>query len=365
MNTRLFCRRLAASAAFAVCLGTASAQQPQAAPTLVYHRIMDPEAGMPVCAFPGPSDWKLESEVRWNLAESSVPIRIGAALTNPETLERLQFFPDTTCYWLTGDAALNNPGARNLGMINLAPMEPAEALVSAVRTLYRAELPDLEITGVREVPGLAEALGQGGAGFRGVGLRAVFSIDDTPVEEEIYALYFHRQATLRGEAGVTTQTTWGLASVHGFMAPRGRLPALRSMFTYMTRSLEMNPAWVQLLAQVKQRLDQEFARDIRNNRLARERIMARSRALAAENDAFRARIMARHRRAMDTTAHERFIDSIHEVETMNDPQWGTSKQPYAKQHWTDGWGNYIHSDDLDHDPNRHSRIEWKRMTPAD
>jgi hypothetical protein len=55
------------------------------------------------------------------------------------------------------------------------------------------------------------------------------------------------------------------------------------------------------------------------------------------------------------------------VETFHDPGTvtGTSQHGYAKQHWTDGWGNYIHSDNVNHDPNIGSTIQWQRMTPIE
>jgi len=338
--------------------------------------VMDRETSMPVFGFHAPADWEFASEVRWNLANTSVPVIMGAAAADVKTGERIQFMPEMVCYWLSGDAAIN-PGGMNLGMVNLAPMEPDRALVHAVRNFYRNDVADLRITGVRPVPGLAAALDQAGSGAKGVGLRAVYTLNGIEVEEEIYGLYLLGQATMRGEAGVTTQTTWGLQSVHGFTAPLGKLDERRSFFTYMVRSVQLNPAWGEFFAAVKQQLNTEFARQIAENRAARERIMAQSRALAARNEAFRAGIMARHRAAMESgsherfiagihesTAHDRLIDNIHDVETFHDPQFGTSQHGYAKQHWTDGWGNYIHSDDLDFDPNVGSTIEWQRMERA-
>lgn len=348
-----------------------------AKPGIVLHTVMDPEANMPMCAFQGPAGWQFESQVQWNLGSSAVPVIAAAVLMNSPTMERLQFFPDAVCFWLTGDAALNENGTWKFGMLNIAPMPPADALVSAVRNLYRMDVSDLVITGVREVPELARVLKQPESGTKGIGLRAEYTIAGTPVEEEIYALYFSSPATMRGEAGVTTQTTWGLTGVHGFTAPRGQLDQSRRFFASMVHSVEVNPAWVQFRDQVKARIDQQFAQNLQNNRAAREQIMARSRALAAENDAFRSRIMARHRAAMDTsnhdrfvrgihesTIHDRYIDTIREVETLNDPHYGTSQHSYAKEHWTDGYGNYVHSDNVLHDPNIGSTVHWERMTPA-
>ncbi|MEM1085329.1 MAG: hypothetical protein AAGI48_14550 [Verrucomicrobiota bacterium] len=338
--------------------------------------VMDTETSMPVYGFHTPANWEFDGQVQWNLANTTVPVVIGSMAGDPKKGERIHFMPDVVCYWLTGDASIN-PGGMNLGMINLAPMPAEAALVEAVTKLFRADVKDFQITGVRQLPGLAVALKQPATAGHGVGLRAEYTLNGIEVEEEVYGLYSKNAATLRGEAGVTTQTTWGLHSLHGFTVPRGTMEKRRSFFTYMVRSIQINPAWVQFHAGVKQQLEADFARAIAQNRAERERIMAQSRALAARNEAFRANIMARHRAAMDTgnhdrfiagidesTSHDRFIDSIHDVETFKDPQFGTSQHGYAKQHWTDGWGSYIQSDDVNFDPNIGSQIEWKPMERA-
>ena len=357
-------------------------------PEMQIYYVMDEQAQMPVFAIRGPVDWTLESRVQWNLNNNVVPVTLGAALTDPQETKRLQFFSKLTCYWLTGDAALNNPGQMNMGMLNVAPMEPKAALAEAVTKIYQADVPGLQITGVREVPGLPAALGQAGPNATGVGLRAVFPWEGKRMEEEIYAVYVIDSATLRGEAGVTTQTTWGLTDVHGFITQEGQMDANRSMFTYMVLSATPNPAWVELHVNVRQQLDAQFRQNLIDNRRAREAIMAQSRALAAENEAFRANIMQRHRAAMDDTAHKSFIagihgggsssgggmsshdkyvDSIHDRETFNDSSTvtGTSQHGYADHHWSDGWGNYIHTDNPNVDPNIGSTVQWEELQRVD
>ena len=357
-----------------------------ARPEMQLYYVMDEQAGMPIAAIRGPVGWTLESDVQWNLNNNVVPVIFGAALTDPDETKRLQFFPELTCYWLTGDAALNNPGQMNMGMLNVAPMEPKTAIVEAVTQIYQSDIPGLQILGVREVPGLPAALGQTGPNVTGVGLRASFPYQGRRMEEEIYALHMIGSATMRGEAGVTTQTTWGLASVHGFIAEEGLLDATRSQFTYMVRSATPNPAWVALHLNIKQQLDAQFQQSLIDNRRAREAIMAQSRALAAENEAFRANIMQRHRAAMDTTAHksfidgihsggsgssgsgglsaqEKYIDSIHDQETFHDSSTvtGRSQQGYAGHHWSDGWGSTISTDNPNFDPNIGSTVQWEQL----
>lgn len=354
-------------------------------PPMELYYVMDQQAQMPVIAIRGPAGWTMESDVQWNFENNVVPVTLGAALTDPQQNRRVQFFPEIVCYWLTGDAALNKPGQMNMGMLNIAPMEPRAALIEAVTKIYQVGVPGLQITGVREVPGLAAALGQSGPNVTGIGLRAVFDWQGKRMEEEIYALHAISSATMRGEAGVTTQTTWGLTSAHAFIAEEGKLDAQRSLFTSIVRSGSPNPAWVDLHANVKQQLHARFQQGLIDSRRAREAIMAQSRALAAENEAFRANIMKRHHAAMDMTAHKGFIsgihsggssassggmsshdkylDSIHDRETFHDASTvtGTSQHGYAEHHWSDGWGNYAHTDNPNIDPNIGSSIQWEQL----
>jgi hypothetical protein len=57
------------------------------------------------------------------------------------------------------------------------------------------------------------------------------------------------------------------------------------------------------------------------------------------------------------------LDSIHDRETFHDPSTvtGTSQHGYADNHWSDGWGNYLHTDDPSLDPNIGSTVQWERL----
>ena len=50
---------------------------------------------------------------------------------------------------------------------------------------------------------------------------------------------------------------------------------------------------------------------------------------------------------------------------MADPYWGTSNHSYTnKYHWTDGSGNYQHSNDPNFNPNQNSNGNWQQMQSA-
>ena len=51
--------------------------------------------------------------------------------------------------------------------------------------------------------------------------------------------------------------------------------------------------------------------------------------------------------------------------SLNDPYWGTSEHAYTdKYHWTDGQGNYQHSNEAGFNPNVGARINWMLIKAA-
>jgi len=63
------------------------------------------------------------------------------------------------------------------------------------------------------------------------------------------------------------------------------------------------------------------------------------------------------------SAQEKYVDSIHDRETFHDPSTvtGTSQHGYSDHHWSDGWGNYLHTDNPNIDPNIGSTIQWQEL----
>ena len=65
-----------------------------------------------------------------------------------------------------------------------APMPADKALTEAYTKLFRNDVTDLRITGVKQIPGLVAKLNQPGLSGQGVGLRAEYTLNGVPVEEE-------------------------------------------------------------------------------------------------------------------------------------------------------------------------------------
>jgi len=105
-----------------------------------------------------------------------------------------------------------------------------------------------------------------------------------------------------------------------------------------------------------------------------------SRTISANNDAMLASIDAQRQAqaARDAAARQQaghggdpnddFSLYIRGTERMKDPYWGESDQSSNQQyHWTDGSGNYQHSNDSTYNPNvgAGGGPTWQRMEPAD
>jgi hypothetical protein len=66
----------------------------------------------------------------------------------------------------------------------------------------------------------------------------------------------------------------------------------------------------------------------------------------------------------DRSPSDAFSEYIRGVETCDDPYYGDSQQDYNySYHWTDGFGNYQHSNDPFFNPNIGSNQNWTFMEP--
>jgi hypothetical protein len=338
----------------------------------VVRTIDDRQQGMPFVALQVPEGWRVNGEVHWEYSDVSNPVTASAQVVNPSRPEAVLFFPKTACYWLEGAAARNRPGTRALGQINVAPIQPAEALRQAVLKIYRPNVPGLQIVGERELPGLAAMLRSDPTKNRGIGLKIAYNEHGVAMEEEFYALYYYMPLGYDGPQGHTVEIDWGLDSVHSFKAPKGTLDQHRDLFAYVVHSIQLNPTWLERAQAIRQYLSAQFNRNIAAGYASIQAAAQLSRQISANNDAMiasmdrqraAANAASQQQRAAQRSSADKFDDYIRGVDTVNDPYTGTSQQT-GTYHWTDGYGNYQNSNDVNFDPNRTSNITWTQMTPV-
>lgn len=337
-------------------------------------QIVDPYQGrIPVCVFIAPTSWKDQSQVVWNYAHVSSPVRIGASAENPSNAEAFFAFPAAEFFCLRPDAGYYAPG-QNLGglLYSRQPLPPAQALLEIVQQL-RAIAPNLKVIGTKDLPELADALRLPKSDKqRGIGLKVSYDFNGAPVEEEFYAVHYAIEIPYDGPQGRTWQINWGLNSVHSFRAPKGTLDRRRPVFAAIAKSFRPNPSWQQRLAAVSAFLQEQFNRQLQAGYDQIAAAAQLSRQISANNDAMLAAIDARLRASSapagsssGRSANDKFSDYVRGVETVDDPYYGTSQHSSTETyHWTDGYGTYRHSNDPSYNPNASESSGWQLMTPA-
>ncbi|HEY3857198.1 MAG TPA: hypothetical protein VGO67_22660 [Verrucomicrobiae bacterium] len=338
--------------------------------------IVDPKMnGMVAYHFSAPKDWRDSSEVRWNLMHIMRPMTVSASIENPANAEAFFFFHPLICGYLPGPRAAMREGQDGLDGISMRPMQPVPALAMFIQK-NRSQYADLKFVGSRDLPDLAKALHANFATTQhGVGVKVTYTMDGKPVEEEFYAIHYYQ--LVQGES------LWGLGCVHSFRAPAGTLEKRRNVFAAIPKSFLMTQDFIQRVMAVKQKLSANYAAVMRANAAEVAGARRRSAELTASENQFLANVdhslvASRNARVASSaggdggsgggatrTGNDAQDDYIRGVETMNDPDTGTSQHSFLQQyHWTDGYGNYRNSNDANYDPNHAENGNWQLMTPA-
>jgi len=335
------------------------------------------QGGMPVCIFIAPEKWRDQSQVVWNYANNSSPVKVGAAVENPANEEACYVYPAAEFFCLRPDGGYYRPG-QNFGGLTYTyqPLAPAPALLGFVQQI-RGSMPKFQVVGMKDLPDLPSALNlPASPNQRGVGLKVKYELKDKPIEEEFYGVFYSIQIPYDGPQGRTWQINWGLNALHSFRAADGTLDKRKEVFAAIARSFRPNPTWRERLTAVNSYLAEQFNRQLQAGYDQIAAAGALSRQISANNDAMIAAIdqrMAASRAASHPSskagtgrsANDKFDDYIRGVETVDDPYYGTSQHSYNNQyHWTDGYGNYRHSNEGTYNPNQHENGDWQLMTPT-
>jgi hypothetical protein len=343
----------------------------------VLHQVIDAQhQGAVVCVFEHPATWRARSSATWRLEDVSFPFTAAAQAFNPAGPQRFELLPQESFCWVQPDYGLFRPGQKTLGQTYLAPMSAADALVRWVIPKYRGGAEGLGVVDVKPLPGLADRLRVDllGMAGEGVAVRVQYTEAGRALEEEFFGVRLSQDVPYYGPQGLSIQTNWGFVRLFSCRAGRGSLDAEGGLFWRIASSLTMNPRWEQLHAQVLQQLQAQFNQYIQMGYSQIQAAGQLSRAISANNDAFLAGFeqqrqaaaisSARSRDGSDRSPNEGFSEYIRGVETMEDPYWGESQQDYNfKYHWTDGSGNYQHSNDPFFNPNIGSGVNWTMMEP--
>lgn len=254
-------------------------------------------------------------------------------------------------------------------------MRAADTLTRWIVPKYGGDRPNLRIVSVAPEPIAARyGLDMRGMPSEDACVTLEYVENGRLMQEEIYGLQARQDVPFYGPMGGMMQTNWGFARLFSFRAEKGRLDAQRERFWQIARSLRLNPVWEQMYNQILQQLKAVFDQYTQMGYSQIQAAAQLSQAISANNDAMlrgfeHQRQAAAHSHASSGSRHrspnDLFDDYIRGVETVEDPYWGESQQDSNYQyHWTDGFGNYQHSDDPFFNPSIGSDRNWSLMPPV-
>jgi hypothetical protein len=333
-----------------------------------YPVIDKPQGGLAVGTIAVPEGWTASSNIEWTYSNVSFPMRMSARIAAPDGSAWLEWFPAEMFYWLEPRDTSVAIGGHAFGMIHRPGIGVQEAMHRFVLGRYRGRAQNLQVLGYRPIGNLARALGQPPTEGESIAARVRYQLGGRTVDEEFFAILTNViRIPYHGPQGTTYEYHRSLLYVHSMGAADGKLDGLHPLLGFVAASWRADPVWRRHAQQVLQQLADQFNRNLAAG-YARIAAAGRlSRAISANNDAMIRSIEAQRQATNQSQdrINDNFSQYIRGTERMQDPYYGTSEQSYTnKYHWTDGFGNYQHSNDANFNPNNGSNTNWQRMQPA-
>jgi hypothetical protein len=330
------------------------------------------QGGLVVGTLAVPAGWQATSRVAWNYAECSFPVRMAARVASPDGSAWIETFSSELFYWLEPGDTSTPVGGSSLGMIHKPGIGVAEAMQRYLIGRYRGRAQNLKVVGFRQIPNLPQALGKQAIPGDSLAARIHYTVNGHQVDEELFCLLTARQRIpYHGPQGTTFEDHRYLGYAFAMGAVDGKLDSMNPLLGYIASSFRPDPVWERHRDQVQARLNAQFNANIARGYQRIAAAGALSRQISANNDAMIASMDAQRAASNRASARSSYASSdgfdqyIRGTERMQDPYWGTSEQSYNSQyHWTDGSGNYRHSNDAGFDPNVGSNQSWTLMQPA-
>jgi len=351
----------------------------------IKHPILDTQQeNIPAVNLHIPESWRVDGKVEWHYGWTENPVALTIRAENPANAEAYFAYPLLRCDSI--DVAPNlrqyvkNPAKQGerlgMGAINLSPRPPLQALELVVKQL-RGQQPNFQWVGQQSLPALASALSlTPWPGDQGIAIKISYTLNNQPVEEAFYAVYYlSKSQNMGGQAGAVYQTNWGLRAIQSFRAPAGTLGKRMTVFAAIAKSVVPTPQWQERAQAVNAKLIAAFNQKLKEGndqlRAAQEIDRETTQNLAAFDKTVDAQIQA-NRASGNYSApstHSSPWDgadkNIREEDTTIDPgsPTGTSQHSFMQTyHWTNGFGDYRDSNDPSYNPNSSENGNWQLMT---
>ncbi|MEX1024395.1 MAG: hypothetical protein WD226_04890 [Planctomycetota bacterium] len=203
-------------------------------------------------------------------------------------------------------------------------------------------------------------------------VRVAYTENGQAFEEDIAYVFVISTASTDMGMGPMTTWDWSVYDVRSQRAPAGQLDENVDLFAQVFQSMRPAPGWQQEIQRIAangnaQRNDHARKMHAIHMRGARDRAAINTNNTNNTSDDWLDSSMASWRRRQDSSdrGQHAFNNSIHGVDDYSMPDGTTRSLDAGYDHvYTDGWDNYIHTDDAFFDPNVGSSTQWHEARPV-
>ncbi|MDP9012636.1 MAG: cysteine rich repeat-containing protein [Pseudomonadota bacterium] len=337
-----------------------------------------------------PVKWHFEGKIEWHYDWSEYLVSYSSHAENPDNAEAffqyplllLEFSELAPQFRQYDKSRKYRPGERMpSGALYSPPLPPVQTLVKFIQKT-RPNAVNFKWLGQQDLPDLSKALhGKPAPNRHGLAIKVGYDLGGQPVEEAFFADYFLSQVTNQGmAAGMAKLTDWGLEDLQSFRAPAGTLEKRMPMFCVIAKSLYQNPQWGRLVKAINDKVVADMAQKLKQGEDQLRAAQAIMNQTMKDQAAFQANFDKQEaafrssggvddsylRDGGKRSAADHWDDLIRGVDTLNDPNGGTTQLSNAGQyHFTDGFGNYRTSDDSNYTPEKSGEVgSWTQMAEA-
>jgi len=336
--------------------------------------IADPlHNGMAVARFLHPPEWRSDSQVVWNMQNTSQPVLTRAFAASPDGRDVVEFLPFEGCCWIQPNYG-QPMGSQRFGLTLLPPMNAVDALTQFLIPKHRGDPRNYRVIDARPLGDLATRIGAAelaDVAPSGAMVRVEADVNGTIVVEEFYACHY----VLAPHPGQIVQQNWGLARAFALRSDREHFDDIRPTLWRTATSIVYHREWMSLCERVAQQLNGQFVQAIeagydklRSEAAFEQQFLAYNQQVRDDQSAAVAASVA-HQHRVDAarwsapgvnggggqSAQEALGDQLLRGSAYADPNSAEGNYWYDQGNheyvWTDGQGGFIPTNDANLDPN--------------
>jgi hypothetical protein len=317
-----------------------------------------------------PADWTVKGGVVWRMALGP-PDLMRFHWGDAQDIRAIDSYPYVRFVWENPDSPLarrlNVPG-RVLGhcIVMEPPADQFDAIDKVIVGMFRPDLKQAQVVSKEKLPKVAKAnydelaknLGPQFAIEVWAGRETFeYQLHGQTVQELVSLVFAESMFRPSGNRG------WDISYATSERAPKGTLDKLQPISMVIFRSLQLNPAWSQQLAQL---IEKRQAAERQQQEETFDRIEARIRAQSEANDEEHANYW-QHSEDLNRQS-ENFADYQREVSPWKDNEGNSYKLPTQYSYaWSGADGQIIMSNDAGYNPNADPDLtptNWAPMQPS-